>query len=53
MLGRLRITVAECIGRTKRSPKRSFTLKRTTLLPSMPAGAFSAKALESVVTASN
>src|SRR5437773_6666845 len=49
MLGRLRMTVDECIRAYKEVAQQAFTPKRTTILPVSPAGAFSAKALESAI----
>lgn len=49
MLGRLRMTVDECICAYRKMAERAFTPKRTTLLPASPSGAFSAKALEAAI----
>ncbi|KAJ1329894.1 cGAMP-activated phospholipase [Microdochium nivale] len=49
MLGRLGMTVDECIRAYKNLAQHAFTMKRTTLLPASPAGAFSAKALEAAI----
>jgi len=49
MLGRLRMTVDECIRAYKKVAQQAFTLKRTSILPARPTGAFSAKALEAAV----
>ena len=49
MLGRLGMTVEECIRAYKEVAQQAFTPKRTTVLPFSPAGAYSAKALESAI----
>ncbi|PWI65122.1 hypothetical protein PCL_07421 [Purpureocillium lilacinum] len=49
MLGRLRMTVDECICAYRKMAERAFTPKRTTFLPASPSGAFSAKALEAAI----
>lgn len=49
MLGRLGMTVAECIRAYKEVAQQAFTPKRTTIFPASPAGAYSAKALESAI----
>ncbi len=49
MLGRLRMTVDECICAYRRMAERAFTPKRTTFLPASPSGAFSASALEAAI----
>lgn len=49
MLGRLGMTVDECIQAYKEVARQAFTPKRTTFLPASPAGAFSAKALEAAI----
>lgn len=49
MLGRLRMTVDECIRAYKKVAQQAFTPKRTSILPAPPTGAFSAKALETVI----
>ncbi|KXX77753.1 Calcium-independent phospholipase A2-gamma [Madurella mycetomatis] len=49
MLGRLRMTVDECIRAYRSMAERAFTPKRMTLLPASPSGAFSAKALEAAI----
>jgi hypothetical protein len=49
MLGRLRMTVDECIRAYKKVAQQAFTLKRTSILPARPTGAFSAKALEAAI----
>ncbi|CAI4214250.1 unnamed protein product [Parascedosporium putredinis] len=49
MLGRLRMTVNECIRAYRDMAERAFTLKWTTFFPASPSGAFSAKALEAAM----
>ncbi len=49
MLGRLGMTVDECIRAYKKVAQQAFTPKRTSILPSPPTGAFSAKALEAAM----
>ncbi|KAL8383280.1 hypothetical protein RB595_006844 [Gaeumannomyces hyphopodioides] len=49
MLGRLGMSVDECIRAYRKVAERAFTPKRTTLLPASPSGAFSAKALEAAI----
>jgi hypothetical protein len=49
MLGRLGMTVDECIRAYRKMAERAFTPKRTTLFPASPSGAFSAKALEAAI----
>ena len=49
MLGRLRMTVNECIRAYRDMAERAFTPKRTTFFPASPSGAFSAKALEAAM----
>ncbi|KAH8900639.1 FabD/lysophospholipase-like protein, partial [Thozetella sp. PMI_491] len=49
MLGRLRMTVDECIRAYKEVAQQAFTPKRTAILPARPTGAFSAKALEAAI----
>jgi hypothetical protein len=49
MLGRLGMTVNECIGAYRKVAQRAFTPKRTSILPAPPTGAFSAKALEAAI----
>ncbi|KAJ5169056.1 uncharacterized protein N7482_004650 [Penicillium canariense] len=46
MLGRLGMTVDECIRAYRQVAQQAFTPKRTSVLPPSPTGAFSAKALE-------
>lgn len=46
MLGRLGMSVDECIRVYRKMAERAFTPKRTNFLPASPSGAFSAKALE-------
>lgn len=49
MLGRLRMSVDECIRAYKKVAQQAFTPKRTTIFPASPSGAFSAKALEGAI----
>ena len=49
MLGRLGMTVDQCIRAYKKVAQQAFTPKRTSFLPAPPAGAFSAKALEAAI----
>ncbi|KAI1172576.1 acyl transferase/acyl hydrolase/lysophospholipase [Nemania sp. FL0916] len=49
MLGRLRMTVDECIRAYSKVAQIAFTSKRTTFLPAAPEGAYSARALESAI----
>ncbi|EJT69191.1 hypothetical protein GGTG_13300 [Gaeumannomyces tritici R3-111a-1] len=49
MLGRLGMSVDECIRAYRKVAERAFTPKRTTLFPASPSGAFSAKALEAAI----
>ncbi|KAK4139118.1 kinase subdomain-containing protein, partial [Dichotomopilus funicola] len=49
MLGRLRMSVDECIRAYKKVAQQAFTPKRTTIFPASPSGAFSAKALEEAI----
>ncbi|KAL8364966.1 hypothetical protein RB595_003991 [Gaeumannomyces hyphopodioides] len=49
MLGRLGMSVDECIRAYRKVAERAFTPKRTTLFPAFPSGAFSAKALEAAI----
>ncbi|GKT52042.1 calcium-independent phospholipase A2-gamma [Colletotrichum spaethianum] len=49
MLGRLRMTVNECIREYREVAQKAFTPKRTTIFPASPKGAFSATALEEAV----
>jgi hypothetical protein len=49
MLGRLGMTVDECIGAYRRMAERAFTPKRTNFVPASPSGAFSARALETAI----
>ena len=49
MLGRLGMTVDECIRAYKNVAQQAFTPKRTKLIPGTPSGAFSAKALEAAI----
>ncbi|KAI1187709.1 acyl transferase/acyl hydrolase/lysophospholipase [Nemania serpens] len=49
MLGRLRMTVNECIRAYDRLGQTAFSPKRTSILPAPPSGAYSARALESAI----
>jgi len=49
MLGRLGMTVEECIRAYREVAQQAFTPKRTTIFPASPAGYYSAKALESAI----
>ncbi|KAL8369253.1 hypothetical protein RB599_010536 [Gaeumannomyces hyphopodioides] len=49
MLGRLGMSVDECIRAYRKVAEKAFTPKRTTLFPASPSGAFSAKALEAAI----
>ncbi|KAL1972818.1 hypothetical protein VTN31DRAFT_6360 [Thermomyces dupontii] len=49
MLGRLRMTVDECIRAYRNVAQQVFTSKRTAILPGRPSGAFSATALEEAI----
>ncbi|KAL1842459.1 hypothetical protein VTJ49DRAFT_5196 [Mycothermus thermophilus] len=49
MLGRLRMTVDECIRAYRKMAEQAFTPKRTTWLPASPSGAFSATAFEAAI----
>ncbi|KAL1994732.1 hypothetical protein VTN49DRAFT_919 [Thermomyces lanuginosus] len=49
MLGRLRMTVGECIQAYRNVAQQAFTSKRTAILPGRPSGAFSATALEEAI----
>ena len=50
MLGRLGMTVDECIRAYRRVAEQAFTPKRTvSILPAPPRGAFSAQALEAAI----
>ncbi|KLU89782.1 hypothetical protein MAPG_08751 [Magnaporthiopsis poae ATCC 64411] len=49
MLGRLGMSVDECIRAYRKVAERAFTPKITTFLPASPSGAFSAKALEAAI----
>ncbi|KAI1125085.1 acyl transferase/acyl hydrolase/lysophospholipase [Nemania abortiva] len=49
MLGRLGMTVDECIRAYDTVAQAAFTPKRTSILPGSPKGAFSAQALEQVI----
>ncbi|KAJ5771711.1 FabD/lysophospholipase-like protein [Penicillium odoratum] len=46
LLGRLGLTVDECITAYRKVAKKAFTPKRTSFLPAAPKGAFSEKSLE-------
>jgi hypothetical protein len=49
MLGRLGMTVDECIRAYGKVAAKAFTPKRTSIFPASPSGAFSAKALEAAI----
>ncbi|KLU92430.1 hypothetical protein MAPG_11376, partial [Magnaporthiopsis poae ATCC 64411] len=49
MLGRLGMSVDECIRAYRKVAERAFTPKITAFLPASPSGAFSAKALEAAI----
>ncbi|UQC77423.1 uncharacterized protein CLUP02_02891 [Colletotrichum lupini] len=49
MLGRLRMTVDECIREYREVAQKAFTPKRMTFLPAPPKGTFSATALEEAI----
>ncbi|KXG45220.1 Acyl transferase/acyl hydrolase/lysophospholipase [Penicillium griseofulvum] len=49
MLGKLGMTVDECIRAYRQVAEQAFTPKRTSILPASPTGAFSAKALENAM----
>lgn len=49
MLGRLGMSVDECIRAYKKVAQQAFTPKKTRVLPASPSGAFSAKALEAAI----
>ncbi|KAK0638483.1 acyl transferase/acyl hydrolase/lysophospholipase [Cercophora newfieldiana] len=49
MLGRLGMTATECVRAYTELAQQAFTPKKTTILPASPAGAYSAKALESAI----
>lgn len=49
MLGRLGMTVDECIKAYRRVAQKAFTPKRPSLIPARPTGAYSAEALEAAV----
>ncbi|SPB47324.1 unnamed protein product [Aspergillus niger] len=49
MLGRLGMTVDECIRAYRKVAQQAFTPKRTSILPASPRGAFSAQALEEAI----
>ncbi|GLI80403.1 hypothetical protein PoHVEF18_008757 [Penicillium ochrochloron] len=49
MLGRLGMSVDECIRAYRKVAQQAFTPKRTSILPVSPGGAFSAQALENVI----
>ncbi|KAI1118120.1 acyl transferase/acyl hydrolase/lysophospholipase [Nemania sp. NC0429] len=49
MLGRLRMTVDECIRAYDKLGQAAFTPKRTSIFPASPSGAYSARALESAI----
>ncbi|KND93534.1 hypothetical protein TOPH_01531, partial [Tolypocladium ophioglossoides CBS 100239] len=49
MLGRLGMSVDECIRAYKKVAQQAFTPKRTSILPASPSGAFSATQLEAAI----
>ncbi|KAJ5781110.1 hypothetical protein N7457_006270 [Penicillium paradoxum] len=49
MLGRLRMSVDECIRAYKKVARQAFTPKRNAILPARSKGAFSAQALEEAI----
>ncbi|CAI7590894.1 unnamed protein product [Penicillium bialowiezense] len=49
LLGRLGMTVDECIRAYRQVAEQAFTPKRTSIFPAPPTGAFSAKALENAM----
>ncbi|KAK3316581.1 acyl transferase/acyl hydrolase/lysophospholipase, partial [Apodospora peruviana] len=49
MLGRLGMSVGECIRAYKKVAQQAFTPKKTRIFPASPSGAFSAKALEAAI----
>ncbi|KAH6972990.1 acyl transferase/acyl hydrolase/lysophospholipase [Ilyonectria sp. MPI-CAGE-AT-0026] len=49
MLGRLGMTVDQCIRAYIKVAQKAFTPKRTSILPAPPSGNFSAKALEAAI----
>ena len=49
MLGRLGMTVDDCIRAYRNVAQQAFTPKRTKIIPASPTGAFSAKALEAAI----
>ncbi|KAL0938197.1 phosphorylase superfamily protein [Colletotrichum truncatum] len=49
MLGRLRMTVDECIREYRDVAQKAFTPKRKSILPASPSGVFSATALENAI----
>ncbi|KAH7162472.1 acyl transferase/acyl hydrolase/lysophospholipase [Dactylonectria estremocensis] len=49
MLGRLGMTVDECIHAYKKVAQQAFTPKRTAIFPASPSGAFSATQLENAI----
>lgn len=49
MLGRLGMSVDECIRAYRKMAERAFTPKRTSVLPASPSGTFSATALEAAI----
>ncbi|KAJ5649352.1 uncharacterized protein N7484_003075 [Penicillium longicatenatum] len=49
MLGRLGLTVDECIRAYRKVAQQAFTRKWTSILPASPSGAFSAQALEEAI----
>jgi hypothetical protein len=49
MLGRLGMSVDECIRAYKTVAQQAFTPKKTRIFPASPSGAFSAKALEAAI----
>lgn len=49
MLGRLGMTVDECIQAYRQVAQQAFTPKRIAIFPARPKGAFSAQALEDAI----
>lgn len=49
MLGRLGMTIDECIRAYKKVAQQAFTPKRTSIFPASPSGAFSATQLTAAI----
>jgi hypothetical protein len=49
MLGRLGMTVDECVRAYRKVAEQAFTRKRSSIFPARPSGAFSAEALENAI----